>query len=171
MAQVEVEHKVTRKQMKRLRKRLYSKFLCCTYVTVPCKIEDYSVTCFDCFAVFEVPYCWTFIKGGAHTYLVDPRISNESTKRVWAPPLTKVQQYDTLNTAMRLKYATEGSSISTQDCHIFVCSTVGWFSSLPLFLHVTDDVIFHVLTGSCRFCCFLWTTCTLFTIQIILYVY
>ena len=70
------------------------------------EIQD-SVTYFDYIALFEVPYHWTSIKGGAHTQFVDAWIANESTKWLWAPPLTEVQQYSTLNTAMQWKYATE----------------------------------------------------------------
>ena len=49
---------------------------------------------------FEVPYHWTSIKGGAHTCFIDVRISNKSTKHVWAPPLTEVQWYSALNAAI-----------------------------------------------------------------------
>ena len=35
------------------------------------EIKDHSVTHFDCIAVFEVPYCWTSVKGGVHTCFVD----------------------------------------------------------------------------------------------------
>ena len=68
---------------------------------------DYSVTYFDHIAVFEVPYCWTSVKGGAHMCFVDAWISTESMKHIWAPPLTEVQQYGTSKAAMRSKYATE----------------------------------------------------------------
>ena len=71
------------------------------------EIEGYSVAYFVRIAVFEAPYCWTSVKGGAHTRFVDAWISNESTKRIWAPPLTEVQQYGASNAAMRSKYATE----------------------------------------------------------------
>ena len=66
------------------------------------EIEDYSIAYFDQIAVFEVPYRWTSVKGGAHmcfidsldihtsTRFVDAWIANDSTKRVWAPPLTEV---------------------------------------------------------------------------------
>ena len=50
--------------------------------------KGYSVAYFDCIAAFEEPYCWTSVKGEAHTRFVDAWISNESTKQVWAPPLT-----------------------------------------------------------------------------------
>ena len=71
------------------------------------EIEGYSVAYFDRITVFEVPYCWTSVKSGAHTRFVDAWISNESTKCVWAPPLTEVQRYGASNAAMRSKYATE----------------------------------------------------------------
>ena len=57
------------------------------------EIEGYSVTYFNRIAAFEVPYRWTSVKGGAHTHFVDAWISNESTKRICAPPLTEVQRY------------------------------------------------------------------------------
>ena len=71
------------------------------------EIEGYSVAYFDRITVFEALYRWTFIKGGAHMCFVDAWISNESTKRIWAPPLTEVQQYAALKAAMQSKYATE----------------------------------------------------------------
>ena len=71
------------------------------------EIEDYSVAYFDRITVFEAPYRWTSVKGGAHTRFVDAWIANESTKRVWAPPLTEVQRYGALNAAMWSKYTTE----------------------------------------------------------------
>ena len=72
------------------------------------EIEDYSVAYFNCIVVFEAPYCWTSIKGGAHTCFVDAWISsNKPTKCIWAPPLTEVQQYGALNAAMWSKYTTE----------------------------------------------------------------
>ena len=73
----------------------------------PVEIEGYSVACFDRIAVFEVPYRWTSIKGGAHTCLVDVWIFNESTKCIWAPPLTEVQRCSASKAAMRSKYAME----------------------------------------------------------------
>ena len=87
------------------------------------EIKDYSVAYFDCIAAFEVPYCWTSIKGGAHTCFVDAWISNNSTNCIWALPLTEVHQYGTLNTAMWSKYVMESSSVSTWDCHkyVFIC--------------------------------------------------
>ena len=71
------------------------------------EIEGYSVAYFDRIAAFEAPYRWTSIKGGAYTRFVDAWISNESMKRIWAPPLKEVQWYGASNTAMRSKYATE----------------------------------------------------------------
>ena len=66
------------------------------------EIENYSVAYFNCITVFEVPYCWTSIKGGVHTCLVDAWLVNESTKCVWAPPLMKLSDtYGALNTAMQ----------------------------------------------------------------------
>ena len=49
----------------------------------------YSVAHFDHISVFEVPYRWTFIKGGAHKCFVDTY--NESTKHIWALSLMEVQ--------------------------------------------------------------------------------
>ena len=71
------------------------------------EIEDYSVVYFNRIAVFEALYRWTFVKGGAHMCFIDARISNESTKHVWAPPLTEVQQYDTSKAVMWSNYVTE----------------------------------------------------------------
>ena len=55
------------------------------------EIEGHSVAYFDHIAVFEVSYRW--VKGGAHTCFIDARISNASTKCVWALPLMEVQRY------------------------------------------------------------------------------
>ena len=71
------------------------------------EIEGYSVAYFDLIAAFEVPYRWTFVKGGAYTRFVDALDIHASTKRVWALPLTEVQLYGALNAAMLSKYATE----------------------------------------------------------------
>ena len=71
------------------------------------EIEGYSVAYFDRIAAFEVPYRWTSVKGGAHMHFVDLLDIHASTKHVWAPPLTEVQQYGASNTAMQSKYATE----------------------------------------------------------------
>ena len=71
------------------------------------EIEGYSIAYFDHIAAFEVPYYWTSGKGGAHMHFVDSLDIHASTKHVWAPPLTEVQQYGASNAAMRLKYATE----------------------------------------------------------------
>ena len=71
------------------------------------EIKGYSVAYFDRIAVFEAPYCWTSVKGGALTCFVDAWISNESTKHIWALALTEVQWYGTSNTAMQSKYVTE----------------------------------------------------------------
>ena len=43
---------------------------------------------------------WTSVKGGAHTCFIDGWMSNESTKRIWAPPLMEVQRYGILNAAV-----------------------------------------------------------------------
>ena len=71
------------------------------------EIEGYSVAYFDHIAAFEVPYCWTSVKGGAHTRFVDSLDIHATTKCIWAPPLMEDQQYGALKEAMRLKYATE----------------------------------------------------------------
>ena len=70
-------------------------------------MEGYSVAYFDRIAVFEAPYRWTSVKGGAHTRFIDAWISNESTKCIWAPPLAEVQQYSASKAVMQSKYATE----------------------------------------------------------------
>ena len=66
-----------------------------------------SVAYFDRIAAFEAPYCWTFVKGGAHMHFVDLLDIHPSTKHVWALPLTEVHQYGASNTAMQSKYTTE----------------------------------------------------------------
>ena len=71
------------------------------------EIEGYSVAYFDHVAVFEAPYRWTSVKGGADTRFVVVWISNESMKCIWALSLTEVQQYGASKAAMRLKYTTE----------------------------------------------------------------
>ena len=71
------------------------------------EIEGYSVAYFDRIVAFEAPYRWASVKGGAHTHFVDVWISHESTKRIWAPPLTEAQQYGASEATMRSKYVTE----------------------------------------------------------------
>ena len=98
-----------------------------SYVAVPCRN---SVAYFDHIAVFEVPYCWTSVKGGAHTRFMDVWIAHEATKHKWAPPFTEVQRYGASKAMMWSKYTTELPSISTRDCHIWSslshnCTTVG----------------------------------------------
>ena len=80
------------------------------------EIKGYSVAYFNRIAMFEVPYRWTSVKGGAHTCFVDVWISNKSTKRIWVPLLTTVQRYSALKAAKWSKYATEWPLISTWDC-------------------------------------------------------
>ena len=71
------------------------------------EIEGYSVVYFDRIAAFEVPYCWTSIKGGAHMRFVDLLDIHASTKRIWALPLVEVQWYGASKAAMRSQYVTE----------------------------------------------------------------
>ena len=72
-------------------------------------IKGYFVMYFDRIAVFEAPlYRWTSVEGRAHTGFVAVWLSNESTKRIWAPPLTEVQRYRASNTAF--------SPISCNEC-------------------------------------------------------
>ena len=71
------------------------------------EIEGYSIAYFDRIAAFEALYHWTSVKGGAHMRFLDLWISNNSTKRIWALPLTEVQHYGALNEAMQSKYAME----------------------------------------------------------------
>ena len=62
---------------------LHNKVIC-TYVWQPhVEIEGYSVAYFNRIAVFEAPYHWTSVKGGAHTCFVVAWISNESMKLIW----------------------------------------------------------------------------------------
>ena len=46
------------------------------------EIEGYSVAYFDHIAAFEVPYRWTFVKGGAHMHFVDSSDIHASTLHV-----------------------------------------------------------------------------------------
>ena len=71
------------------------------------EIEGYSAAYFDRIVAFEALYRWTSVKGRAHTRFVDVWISHESTKRIWAPPLTEVQRYGASKAMMRSKYAME----------------------------------------------------------------
>ena len=72
-------------------------------------IKGYFVMYFDRIAVFEaLLYRWTSVEGRAHTGFVAVWLSNESTKRIWAPPLTEVQRYRASNTAF--------SPISCNEC-------------------------------------------------------
>ena len=64
--------------------------------TVRVRIKGYSFSYFNRIAVFVMPYHWTFVKGGTRTYFIDAWVSNESTKHIWAPPLTEVQRYSAL---------------------------------------------------------------------------
>ena len=97
------------------------------------EIKGYSVAYFDRFAAFEAPYCWTFVKGGAHMRFIDSLDIHASMKHVWALPLTEVQWYGASNTAVRLKYRSKytieirdgitSDFISPLHCHISVVST------------------------------------------------
>ena len=71
------------------------------------EIEGYSVAYFDRIAAFEVPYRWTFVKGGAHVHFVDSLDIHASSNSLWAPPLMEVQRYGASNASMRSNYATE----------------------------------------------------------------
>ena len=90
------------------------------------EIDGYSITYFDHITAFKAPYCWTSIKGGAHMHFVDSLDIHESTKLVWAPPLTEVQAYVASSTAMRSKYMTEKPSVSTQNNHTCNSKTLMW---------------------------------------------
>ena len=55
------------------------------------------------------------------SYMLQSHVETGSysvTKRIWAPPLTEVQQYNALKAAMWSKYTTEKPSISTRDYHM-----------------------------------------------------
>ena len=71
------------------------------------RVSKSKVISLHIFAAFEVPYCWTPIKGKADMRFVDSLDIHASTKHVWAPPLTEVQQYGASNAAMRSKYVAE----------------------------------------------------------------
>ena len=58
-----------------------------------CQNSSNFIAFFDRISVFEAPYRWTSVKGGAHTCFVDAWISNESMKRIWALLLMEVQRY------------------------------------------------------------------------------
>ena len=67
-----------------------------TYVTIPCKNQVKIIPS-------HISYCWTSVKGGAHTHFRDAWISNNFMKFVWALPLTEVRIY----AAMWPKFMTE----------------------------------------------------------------
>ena len=64
------------------------------------EIKNYSLAYFNRIATLKVPYCWTFIKGGAHTRFADSLDVHASKNCVWAPSFTEVQWYGISNTAM-----------------------------------------------------------------------
>ena len=69
-----------------------------SHVAVPCRIwRLYSVAYFDRIAVFEAPYHWTSVKGGAHTCFVD-------AWRIYKVPLSPAFNG---SSAIRSNYATE----------------------------------------------------------------
>ena len=93
-----------------------------THVAVPCR----NLRLFCCvfrsrIAAFKALYHWTPVKDGAHTCFVDAWISNESTKRIWAPPITEVQRYGTSKAAMWSKYMTEYFDFYTGLLHVYSC--------------------------------------------------
>ena len=60
-------------------------YICAIHMWQSCvEIEDYSVTYFNCIAMFKALYYKTPIKGGAHTHFVDV---HASTNYIWALPL------------------------------------------------------------------------------------
>ena len=67
------------------------------------EIEVYSIAYFNRFAALEVPYHWTFIKGGADMRFTDSLGIHASTKHVWAPPSMGNQWYGASNTVMQSK--------------------------------------------------------------------
>ena len=73
-------------------------------------IEITPLTCFDHITVFEVQYCWTSVKGGAHLHVCLCTYQNLvpllSTCSVWALPLIDICQC-CLNAVMESKYITE----------------------------------------------------------------
>ena len=92
------------------------------HVAVPCRNQRLFYRVFrSCIAAFEAPYCWTSVKGWAHTCFVDAWISNKSTKRIWAPPLTEVQWYGASKAAMWSKYTTEYFDFYTGLLHVYSC--------------------------------------------------
>ena len=54
------------------------------------EIKGYSAAYLDRIDVFEVPYCWTFFKDGAHTCFINWLDIHTSIKHIWGPPLTEV---------------------------------------------------------------------------------
>ena len=69
------------------------------------EIEGYFVAYFEHIDELEAPYRWTSVKDRAHTCNINAWISDESTKWVWAPPLTEVQRYGASKAAMRSRCA------------------------------------------------------------------
>ena len=131
----------------------------CLCVAVSCR--NHSV---HYFTEFKVPYCWTSVKGGAHTRFVDALHVHISTKHVWVLPLMKVQWYTTSNVAMRsniwqnklriLHYPRVHffhSSITHADENCYVCCfCIFWTlslheSKLKIFFHI---MLLHNSFGS-----------------------
>ena len=95
-------------------------FLTIWYMGQLCiEITDYSVFVFDHIVAFNALYCWTSIKGGAHTCCVNVLIIHSAYmlhglvryshiyEARMNPALMEFQWYGVLNAMMRSKYAME----------------------------------------------------------------
>ena len=78
-----------------------------TYVAVPCRNQRLFHRAFWLHHCLRNAVSLNFVKGRAHMRFVHSLDIHASMKRVWAPPLTKVQQYSTSNTAIRSNYVAE----------------------------------------------------------------
>ena len=94
------------------------------YVTVPCRNILLHVSI--AFATFKALTAKLLLRvggGWAHMCFIDAWITTKFTKHVWASPLTDIQRYGTLKTAMRPKYTAEWCScdsswscLGTEEC-------------------------------------------------------
>ena len=111
--------------------------------------KGYSVMYFDQIAVFEAPYRWTSVKGGAHMCFMDALISNESTKHIWAPPFKGsdvIEICDRItfdfHTGLPLHHLPEQHCLSFNklQCHVY---TTGWHMTFTMY--ECDKLMFHML--------------------------
>ena len=99
------------------------------HVAVPCRNRRLFCCVFQSHRCVRSTVSLNFL-GGAYMCFVESLDIHATTKHVWAPPLTEVQRYGALNTAMRLKYVTDMGLPHTQSCHACGSTSVvfvlGW---------------------------------------------